>query len=149
MTSKGDWQCLSTSKRHYWIWLSFSWLLFRKIICLKIENKNRWDKSSQNSHITTSEQYLCSALVLIIDFKATFHLTISMRGQRSTGKIQRNNCHHGICGSSLTGKTSSVSSSSRTGRIGMSKIVEWEVALTRLSTDHYFSTGVGIPVLVN
>ena len=41
--------------------------------------------------------------------KATFHLTISMRGQRATGKIQRNNCHHGIYGPSLTGKTSSVS----------------------------------------
>ena len=29
--------------------------------------------------------------------KATFHLTISMRGQRATGKIQRNNYHHGSC----------------------------------------------------
>ena len=36
-------------------------------------------------------------------FKATFHLTISMRGQRVTGKIQRNNYHHGSCGPSLTG----------------------------------------------
>ena len=27
----------------------------------------------------------------------------------ATGKIQRNNYHHGSCGSSLTGKTSSVS----------------------------------------
>ena len=36
-------------------------------------------------------------------FKATFHLTISMRGQRATGKIQRNNYNHGNCGSSLTG----------------------------------------------
>ena len=42
-------------------------------------------------------------------FKATFHLTISMRGQRATGKIQGNNRHHGSCGPSLTGKTSSVS----------------------------------------
>ena len=41
--------------------------------------------------------------------KATFPLTISMRGQRVTGKIQRNNYHHGSCGPSLTGKTSSVS----------------------------------------
>ena len=40
--------------------------------------------------------------------KATFHLTISMRGQRATGKIQRNNYHHRSCGSSLTGKTMSV-----------------------------------------
>ena len=41
--------------------------------------------------------------------KATFHLTISMRGQRATGKIQTNNYHHRICGTSLTSKTSSVS----------------------------------------
>ena len=41
--------------------------------------------------------------------KATFHLTIFMRGERATGKIQRNNCHHGSCGSSLTCETSSVS----------------------------------------
>ena len=41
--------------------------------------------------------------------KATFHLTISMRGGRATGKIQKNNYHHGSCGPSLTCKTSSVS----------------------------------------
>ena len=41
--------------------------------------------------------------------RAIFHLTISMLGQRATGKIQRNNYHHGSCGLSLTGKTSSVS----------------------------------------
>ena len=41
--------------------------------------------------------------------KAAFHLTISMRGQRATGKIQRNNYHDGSCGPSLTSKTSSVS----------------------------------------
>ena len=40
--------------------------------------------------------------------KATFHLTISVRGQRATGKIQRSNYHHGSCGPSLTGKTMSV-----------------------------------------
>ena len=39
------------------------------------------------------------------NLKATFHLTISMRGQRA---IQRNNYHHGSCGPSLTGKTMSV-----------------------------------------
>ena len=44
-----------------------------------------------------------------VTVKATFHLTISMRGQRATGKIQRNNYHHGSCGISLKGKTSSVS----------------------------------------
>ena len=31
-----------------------------------------------------------------------------MRGQRGTGKIQRNNYHHRSCGPSLTGKTLSV-----------------------------------------
>ena len=41
--------------------------------------------------------------------KATFHLTISMRGERATGKIQKNDYHHGSCGPSLTCKTSSVS----------------------------------------
>ena len=44
----------------------------------------------------------------ILLVKATFHLTISMRGQRATGKIQRNNYHHGSCGPSLTGKRMSV-----------------------------------------
>ena len=29
--------------------------------------------------------------VACLHLKATFHLTISMRGQRATGKIQRNN----------------------------------------------------------
>ena len=43
-----------------------------------------------------------------VAFKATFHLTISMRGQRATGKIQRNNYRNGSCGPYLTGKTSSV-----------------------------------------
>ena len=41
--------------------------------------------------------------------EATFHLTISVRGQRATGKIQRNNYHHESCGTSLTSKTSSMS----------------------------------------
>ena len=41
--------------------------------------------------------------------KATFHLTISMRGERATGKIQKNNYQQGSRGPSLTGKTSSVS----------------------------------------
>ena len=40
---------------------------------------------------------------------ATFHLTILMREQLATGKIRRNNYHHGNCGPSLTDKTSSVS----------------------------------------
>ena len=45
----------------------------------------------------------------LVRLKATFHLTIFMRGQRATGKIQRNNYHHRSCGLSLMGKTSSVS----------------------------------------
>ena len=31
-----------------------------------------------------------------------------MRGQRATGKIQKNNYHHGSCEPSLTGETMSV-----------------------------------------
>ena len=38
----------------------------------------------------------------MVALMATFHLTISMRGQRATGKIQRNDYHHGNCGPSLT-----------------------------------------------
>ena len=37
--------------------------------------------------------------------KATFHLTISMRGQGATSKIQRTNYHHESCGAFLTRKT--------------------------------------------
>ena len=40
--------------------------------------------------------------------RATSHLTISMSGQRETGKIQRNNYHYGNCGQSLTGNTLSL-----------------------------------------
>ena len=40
--------------------------------------------------------------------KATFHLTISVREQRATSKIQRNNYHQGSRGPFLTGKTMSV-----------------------------------------
>ena len=43
-----------------------------------------------------------------LPIKATFHLTISMCGQRATGKIQKNNYHHESCEPSFTGKTSSV-----------------------------------------
>ena len=41
----------------------------------------------------------------VVALKANFNLTISTRGQRAMGKIQRNNHHHGSCGPSLTGKT--------------------------------------------
>ena len=40
--------------------------------------------------------------------KDTFHLTISMRGQRAKSKIQKNNYHHGSCEPSLTGKMMSL-----------------------------------------
>ena len=51
----------------------------------------------------------CAARFLIgPGLKATCHLTISMRGQRVTGKIQRNNYDHGNCGPSLRGNTMSV-----------------------------------------
>ena len=53
---------------------------------------------------------------LSVSIKATFDLTISMRGQRATGKILRNNYHHRNCRPSSTGKTSS-------GRMEMPKIV--------------------------
>ena len=51
---------------------------------------------------------LLSVTTVIPSFKATFHFTISMHGQRAMGKIQRNNYHHGSCGPSLTGKTMSM-----------------------------------------
>ena len=35
---------------------------------------------------------------VITTLKATFHLTISMRRQRATDKIQWNNYHHGVAG---------------------------------------------------
>ena len=48
------------------------------------------------------------ALIKIWSLKATFHLTISMRGKRAAGKIQRTNYRHGSCLPSLSGETMSV-----------------------------------------
>ena len=59
-------------------------------------------------HFSIFSVIIEAAIRTMFCVKATFHLTISMRGQRATGKIQRNNYHHGICGPSLTGKTMSV-----------------------------------------
>ena len=59
--------------------------------------------------------------------KATFHSKISMRGQREVGQIQRNNRPHVQCGSSLTGKTSSVYLISHSHS---QKIADGEVAFT-------------------
>ena len=68
--------------------------------------------------VLLSDRVLCGPLVqkllvvylgFLTEIRATSHLTISMRVQRETGKIQRNNYHHGNCGTSLNSKTSSVS----------------------------------------
>ena len=53
--------------------------------------------------------FLLSSDAHSLPIMATFHLPIFMRGERAMGKIQRNNCHHGSYGSSLTCETSSVS----------------------------------------
>ena len=53
-----------------------------------------------------------AALLFVVSHfpvKATFRLTISMHGERATGKIQRNKYHHESCGPSLMGEASSVS----------------------------------------
>ena len=55
-----------------------------------------------------------------------------MRGQRATGKIQRNNYHHGRCGPSLTGKAVSVFLIFTQGTHRNVRIVEWEVAFIDL-----------------
>ena len=52
------------------------------------------------------DMLLCLSQDLAV--KATFYLTISMRGQLATGKIQRNNYHHGSYGPILTRKIMSV-----------------------------------------
>ena len=63
-----------------------------------------------------------SLLRLLLTLKATSHfMTISMRGQDATGKIQRTNYHDGSCGPSLTGKTLSMS---LIFTLGMAKIIE-------------------------
>ena len=61
------------------------------------------------SHHSCGEDCIVNEAFSGIIVKATFHLTIFMRGERATGKIQRNNYHHGSCGPSLTCETSSVS----------------------------------------
>ena len=52
-----------------------------------------------------------SVLDVGMRLKVTFHLTISIRGQREVGQIR---CSHVQCGSSFTGKTLSVSLISHT-----------------------------------
>ena len=63
----------------------------------------------QEHYLLVPNAVHCYTDVFLQGLKATFHFTISMRGQRATGKIQRNNYCHGSCGPSLTGKTWSVS----------------------------------------
>ena len=63
------------------------------ILSFKIIEKN-------GVNLAPSETRTCNDAV-----RATSHLTISMRGQRTTYKNQRNNYHHGNRGLSLTGKT--------------------------------------------
>ena len=79
--------------------------------------------------------------------KATFHLTISMRGQRATGKIQRNNYHHGSCGPSLTSKTMSVffilmqlTHRNVKNRLVRSSLDEYKEQWLQRSTDFDFGT---------
>ena len=68
-----------------------------------------YDENDPCNHISTLTQLSNGRLTQFWEvIMATFHLTISMRGQRATGKIQSNNYHHGSCGPSLTGKTMSV-----------------------------------------
>ena len=55
------------------------------LICNKLQIEDTW------LHVQPSQTSVAEQL------KATFHLTISMRGQRATGKIQRNNCQNGGC----------------------------------------------------
>ena len=95
--------------------------------CLSVKATSHWS-ARLTMRVTVSEvsSHLCKILTLIIvktylqtgrrryriaglPVKATFHLTISMRGERATGKIQKSNYHHRSCGPSLTCKTSSVS----------------------------------------
>ena len=81
----------------------------------------------------------CDPYDLYGDQAEGYLLTISMCGQRATGKIQTNNYHHGSCGSSLMGKTMFVFLIliSCKGRIGMSKIVACEVAFLLNRTDSF------------
>ena len=74
--------------------------------------------------------YLQNEIMPIRAVKATFHLTISMRGRRATGKIKRNNYHHGSCEPFLTGKTMSGFWIITHGTHRNVKIVECEAAFT-------------------
>ena len=74
-----------------------------------MQNKKPFEIISDARRVTSLQSWLakksCHGQTLI---KATFYLTICVRGKRATGKIQRNNYRHGSCGPSSTGKTMSV-----------------------------------------
>ena len=99
--------------RKEYIWTVYMCTVFRLMInSCKIMQGSKSHAITQTIH-TNLVGLFCDAGYLRpgkddASLKATFHLTISMRGQRATGKIQRNNYHHGSCGPSLTGKTMSV-----------------------------------------
>ena len=50
-----------------------------------------WSIGSEYRFFQDNVGYTIIATPLTFEIKATFHLTISMREQRATGKIQRNN----------------------------------------------------------
>ena len=78
--------------------MGFSERLTLSKVCVFSDIDNDIVRTTSFSNLSTLE-----TVSKVIVFKATFHLAISMRGQRVMGKIQRS------CGPSLTGKTSSVS----------------------------------------
>ena len=114
--------------RHLFHWMIFTsnvWkirgLLSGDNVQLALSHwKTRWYPQSREGDVSTRHVHYPRKVPTIKKFavpwdtnpyttvKATFHLTISVRGQRATGKLQRNNYHHGSCGRSLTGKTMSV-----------------------------------------
>ena len=89
--------------------------IWRDALVLKLLQsgvRGRMIRIIENMYRTTEYGVKCQGGITPFfssSLKATFHLTISMRGQRAAGKIQRNSYHHGTCGPSLTGKTLSLS----------------------------------------
>ena len=83
-----------------------------------VENREPFRSLTKNCSKLDKNKSIVSRFSVIVVYKlavstvqkvkATFHLTISVRGQRATGEIQRNNYHHGSCGPSLTAETMSV-----------------------------------------
>ena len=78
-------------------------------MCFTFKKNDKQTKKPVNRFLQDYASAGIRFLQTSIEVRATSHLTISMRGQRAKGKIQRNNYHHGNCEQSLTGRTSSVS----------------------------------------